>query len=83
MKAKTKIFWIVAGTAVAGTGFWLWWRQKDAVPPSAIPIMQQARAVIGTASVTATPGTAPTAPSTDTVLASIIPGYIPQNSQSI
>lgn len=46
MTHKTKIILLVSAGAAAGVGFWLWWRQKDAVPASAVPLMQQARAVM-------------------------------------
>lgn len=80
MQTNKKIIWIAASTAIAGTGFWLWWRQRNGVPPSAVPIMQQARAVIGTST---TPiASAAASASTDSLLASIIPGYIAQTPQN-
>lgn len=46
MTKSTKAILIIAATGIAGTAFWLWWRQKDAVPASAVQVMQQAKAVL-------------------------------------
>lgn len=81
MTSKAKIIWIGLGSLLVATGIWLWWRSKDAVPLAAVPVMQQARAVLaisagGTAAPAATPA-AITADFTQTVLQSVIPGYVP------
>jgi hypothetical protein len=46
MTTKSKIIWALAIGTVGGTAFWLWWRQKDAVPPAAVPVMAQAKAIL-------------------------------------
>lgn len=62
MTTKTKVILLIAGTAIAGTGFWLWWRQKDAVPASAVPIMAQAKAVLAGSQAAAAGTSSPVTP---------------------
>lgn len=86
MTNKTKIIWIGVGTVVLGGAIWIWWRQKDAVPLTAMPVMQQARAVLATTSSgTASSTTSPQATSAlglQATLESLIPGYIPLPSNT-
>ncbi len=74
MTNRTKVILIIIGAGAAGTGFWLWWRQKDAVPPSAIPILQQARAVLAGTTASGTPAGSG---SENSILSSIFGNYIP------
>lgn len=48
MTASYKILLTFLVLGAGATAFWLWYRQCYAVPPEAIPIMQQARAVLST-----------------------------------
>lgn len=86
MTNKAKIIWIAVGTVAVSAGIWLWWRGKDAVPLTATPVMQQARATLASSAGASAPSGSvdPAGPdATQTQLSQIIPGYIPLPTISI